>query len=56
MVKICDFGLTRDVGETGYFSEEDQSGGLAIRWMSIEPIDHGVFTTQTDVVCIFTYL
>ena len=52
MVKVSDFRLTKDVSEADYFRTEDSSKPLPIRWMSIESIQYGVFTTKSDVVCL----
>ena len=50
VVKVSDFGLTRDVYNQDYYRIEDKSRGLPIRWMSIESIIESIFTIQTDVV------
>ena len=50
VVKVADFGLTRDVYEKEYYRIEDTNQGLPIRWMSIESVKEGRFTAQNDVV------
>ena len=53
VVKVADFGLTKDVYETDYYRLEDKSKALPIRWMSIEAIQFSVFTTRSDVVGVY---
>ena len=52
VLKVSDFGLTRDVYDKDYYRIEDKSRGLPIRWMSIESIKESIFTTHSDVVGI----
>ena len=53
MVKVSDFGLAKDVHDTDYYKVEDTSTtALPIRWMSIESIQNGIFTAQSDMVSI----
>ena len=51
LVKISDFGLTKDLHDKGYYRENTQDIDLPIRWMSPEAIEYGAFTVQCDVVC-----
>ena len=46
MAKVSDFGLARKESDTG--SKPGQA--LPVRWMSIESIEHDVFTSWSDVV------
>lgn len=48
VVKIADFGMTRDVYEDDYYRVEGQ-GLLPVRWMAPESMVDGVFTLKTDV-------
>ena len=49
LVKVADFGLSR--GNYGKNNEEEnKKKAMPIRWMSIEAILFGLFTTQSDVV------
>ncbi|KAF6205305.1 hypothetical protein GE061_019475 [Apolygus lucorum] len=48
VVKIGDFGMTRDVYETDYYRKGDK-GMLPIRWMAPESLNDGVFSSKTDV-------
>ncbi|KAH9503789.1 hypothetical protein Btru_066632 [Bulinus truncatus] len=47
-VKVADFGLCRDVYEKGYYSSDNKKV-LPVRWMAIECIDNGSYTTKSDV-------
>jgi len=48
VVKIGDFGMTRDIYETDYYRKGD-AGLLPIRWMAPESLRDGVFTSNSDV-------
>uniref|UniRef100_A0A0A9XLS6 receptor protein-tyrosine kinase n=2 Tax=Lygus hesperus TaxID=30085 RepID=A0A0A9XLS6_LYGHE len=48
VVKIGDFGMTRDVYETDYYRKGNK-GMLPIRWMAPESLNDGVFSSKTDV-------
>ncbi|XP_056317041.1 insulin-like growth factor 1b receptor [Danio aesculapii] len=48
IVKIGDFGMTRDIYETDYYRKGGK-GLLPVRWMSPESLKDGVFTTMSDV-------
>lgn len=48
VVKIGDFGLTRDVYKNDYY-RKDGEGLMPVRWMSPESLVYGVFTSQSDV-------
>ena len=50
MVKVSDFGLTRNINEISDYKIQDKQKDLPIRWMSIESITEGIFTMQSDVV------
>ena len=56
VLKVSDFGLTRDIYDKDYYRIQDRSRGLPIRWMSIESIKESIFTTSSDVVRIFQEL
>ncbi|KAH9503786.1 hypothetical protein Btru_066622, partial [Bulinus truncatus] len=47
-VKVADFGLCRDIYEKGYYSSDNKKV-LPVRWMAIECIDSGSYTTKSDV-------
>lgn len=48
-VKVADFGLSRDIYETAYYSTEKR-GKLPVKWMAPESLATGVFDEKTDVV------
>lgn len=48
-VKVADFGLCRDIYEKGYY-HSDNKKKLPIRWMAIESIEKGTYTSKSDVV------
>ena len=51
LVKIADFGLSRDVYESNYYVLR-HSAKLPVRWMALESILDGRFNLKTDVVCV----
>ena len=50
MVKVADFGLTRELYERDYYSSKDRKAKLPIKWMALESLEDFVFTNRTDVV------
>ncbi|KAK2157959.1 hypothetical protein LSH36_180g01062 [Paralvinella palmiformis] len=48
VVKIGDFGMTREIYETDYYRKGGK-GLLPVRWMSPESLKDGIFTSQSDV-------
>jgi len=53
--KVADFGLARDVYQKDYYRPSKRPRPMPIKWMSIEAIKDGVFTTKSDVVCLIEY-
>lgn len=51
IVKIADFGMSRDVYEKDYYSTEDTKKPLPIKWMATESLLEGRYTSKSDVVC-----
>lgn len=49
VVKVADFGLSRDVYERDYYSTDNKKQKMPIRWMAIEAIESGIYNTKTDV-------
>ena len=49
LVKISDFGLTRDVYESCEYHKAQSGGKLPIKWMAIESLFDNVYTTESDV-------
>nr|XP_018916173.1 PREDICTED: serine/threonine-protein kinase PAK 7-like [Bemisia tabaci] len=50
LCKIADFGMSRNVRDTGQIYEQRHSrGALPIRWMAPESLHYSLFTHKTDV-------
>ena len=47
-VKICDFGLTRDIYTSDYYKKRGRTF-LPVRWMSPESLKHSVLMSHSDV-------
>ena len=54
MVKISDFGLTKNLHEIDYYKIKDDQKALPIRWMSLEALQQNVYSIQSDVVSKLT--
>ena len=54
MVKISDFGLTKNLHEIEYYKINDYQKALPIRWMSQEALQQNVHSKQSDVVSKLT--
>ena len=50
IVKVADFGMSKDVYVKNYFREEAGSHARPLRWMALESIREGIYNTSTDVV------
>ena len=48
VVKICDFGLSKDIYKTKNYEKKSDSP-LPVKWLAIECILDGVFSIQSDV-------
>lgn len=48
IVKVADFGLSRDIYECDYFSDNKKTK-LPVKWMAIESLEKSVYNTKTDV-------
>lgn len=48
MVKISDFGLAKYVEYKDYYKNE-KMGPLPVKWLSLETLEDGVYTCQSDV-------
>ena len=51
-MKIADFGLSRDIHEKAYYTSTARGRRLPVKWMSIESLNTGRFSTKSDVVSI----
>lgn len=49
IVKISDFGMLRDMYQNDYYRPKE-GNPLPIKWMSLESLKTGKFTSETDVV------
>ena len=49
VVKVADFGLSRDVKETDIYKMKETTK-LPVKWMAIECLDRKIYTTASDVV------
>ena len=56
MVKVADFGLSRDIYERDYYSSDDRKAKLPVKWMALESLEKGIYNSKTDVVCIILLL
>ena len=50
IVKIADFGMSRDVYEKDYYTTSDVNKPMPIRWMAVESMKEGMYSTKSDVV------
>ncbi|XP_030856331.1 hepatocyte growth factor receptor [Strongylocentrotus purpuratus] len=49
VVKVGDFGLSRDIYERSYYSAKDRTAKLPVRWMALECLERNIYNTRTDV-------
>ena len=50
VVKVADFGLSRDIYTREYYSSQDNNAKLPVKWMAIESLTRAHYSTKTDVV------
>lgn len=50
IVKVADFGLSRDIYERDYYSSDNKKSKLPVKWMALESLENGTYNTKTDVV------
>ena len=55
IVKIADFGMSRDVYEKDYYTMGNMNKPLPMKWMAVESLKEGKYTTKSDVVSSFLY-
>ncbi|XP_040570553.1 vascular endothelial growth factor receptor 1 [Lepeophtheirus salmonis] len=48
VIKICDFGLSRNMYKT-YSSSNKKSSPVPVKWLSIESLKYGTFTRRSDI-------
>lgn len=49
VVKVADFGLSRDVYERDYYSSDNKKNKLPVKWMAPESLEKGTYSTKSDV-------
>lgn len=49
VVKVADFGLSRDIYERDYYSSDNTKTKLPVKWMAIESLEKCIYSTKTDV-------
>ena len=52
IIKIGDFGLTRDIYSKDYYIVNDKDRPLLVKWMALESMTEEIFNSKTDVVGI----
>ena len=50
VVKVADFGLSRDIYNREYYASSDNRTKLPVKWMAIESLTKAVYTSKSDVV------
>ena len=50
LVKIADFGMSRDIYTENYYREGRKDKPKPIKWMAIESLREGVYNSHTEVV------
>ena len=55
MIKVADFGLSRDIYSDDYY-RMGQKAKIPIKWMPLESIHDGYYNQKTDVVCNGLYI
>ena len=51
VIKVADFGLSKNTGSKDYFRQDEASGAkLPVKWMAPESLREGVFSEKTDIV------
>ncbi|XP_067931129.1 hepatocyte growth factor receptor-like [Watersipora subatra] len=49
IVKIADFGMSRDVYERDYYRMESMNKPLPMKWMAVESLKEGRYSSKSDV-------
>lgn len=48
-IKVADFGLSRDVYERDYYSCDNRHSKLPVKWMALESLEKGIYSSKSDV-------
>lgn len=48
-VRVADFGLARDIYEKEYYSSENKKAKLPVKWMALESLEKGTYSSKSDV-------
>ncbi|XP_053377268.1 hepatocyte growth factor receptor-like isoform X2 [Mercenaria mercenaria] len=48
-VKVADFGLSRDIYEKDYYASESKKTMLPVKWMALECLEKGKYSSKSDV-------
>ncbi|XP_052781124.1 hepatocyte growth factor receptor-like isoform X1 [Mya arenaria] len=48
-VKVADFGLSRDIYEKDYYASENKKTMLPVKWMALECLEKGKYSSKSDV-------
>lgn len=49
IVKVADFGLSRDIYTKDYYTSEDRQVKLPVKWMAVESLTKATYNVKTDV-------
>ncbi|XP_067929822.1 hepatocyte growth factor receptor-like [Watersipora subatra] len=49
IVKISDFGMSRDIYERNYYSMEAMNKPVPLKWMAVESLKEGRYSSKSDV-------
>ena len=52
IIKIADFGMSRDIYGKDYYKLDGINKPLPLKWMAVESLMEGKYSTKSDVVCI----
>lgn len=51
LVKVADFGMSRDVYEWDYYRQDSMHAPLPVKWMTLESMEESIDNCKSDVVC-----